>query len=286
MNGVKDFSTILAATLLSLAAAPLAGQSFHTLSSSRQRTGEKELNVKVEFAAGRFNLHRETSGALYRARLSYNEERFRPLTEYGDGELHIGLKGLTVKSNVDFEKREYERQSMDLGLSPEVPVSLDLTFAAGEAEVDLGGLILSGAEIKTGATKSQVIFSTPTKGDCETLKFQVGAAEFRAEQLANSRCRNFDFIGGAGDLTLDFAGDWGKTTAPTADIKVGVGTLRLELPREMGVEVQMTRFLASFANAGLEKRGEDYYSSNWDTAKVRLHIDIAAALGNIEVAWH
>jgi hypothetical protein len=270
---------------LSLGATPLAAQSFHTLSSSRQRSGEKELNVKVEFAAGRFHLHRETSGALYRSRLSYNEERFQPLAEYDDGDLHVGLKGLTVKSNVDFEKREYERQSMDLGLSPDVPITLDLTFAAGEAEVDLGGLNLSSAAIKTGATKSQVLFSTPAKGDCENLQFQVGAAEFRAEQLGNSRCRNFDFIGGAGDLTLDFGGDWGKTAAVTADLKVGVGTLRLELPREIGVEVQMTRFLASFANAGLIKRGDDYYSSNWETAKVRLHIDIAAALGNIEVNW-
>src|SRR4051812_43548983 len=252
---------LFATIVLSAGSVPLAAQSFHTLSSSRQRSGEKELSVKVEFAAGRFSLHRETSGALYRARLSYNEDRFRPLTDYDDGELHVGLKGLTVKSNVDLEtgreghrvqalRSEYERQSMDLGLSPDVPITLDLTFAAGEADIDLGGLNLSSAEIKTGATKSQVLFSSPTKGDCESLQFQVGAAEFRAEQLGNSRCRSFDFIGGAGDLTLDFGGDWGKMAQVTADLKVGVGTLRLELPREIGVEIQMTRFLASFANAG------------------------------------
>jgi hypothetical protein len=33
------------------------------------------------------------------------------------------------------------------------------------------------------------------------------------------------------------------------------------------------------------KRGGSYYSKNWETAKAKLHLDITAALGSVEVAW-
>ena len=73
------------AALLAFMAAPLSAQSFHTLSSARQPRGERELNLDVEFVAGRFHLTRDGTGALYRSRMSYNEERFRPA--YGRHEI-------------------------------------------------------------------------------------------------------------------------------------------------------------------------------------------------------
>ena len=273
------------AALFTLAGGPLAAQSFHTLSSARQPRGERELNLTVEFVAGRFRLTRDGTGALYRSRMSYNEDRFRPIADYDDGDLHLGLKGLTVESNFKMKKHEFDRQYMDLSVSPSVPARLNLTLAAGEADVDMGGLNLRSAEIHTGATQSRFDFSTPTVGQCESLSFQVGAAEFRAENLGNARCQSFDFVGGAGDLTLDFTGTWGAREDVKADIKMGVGSLRLNLPRDIGVQVEMSRFLSSFDESGFVKKGDTYYSSNWDTAKARLRIDIVTALGNIEVAW-
>jgi hypothetical protein len=47
----------------------------------------------------------------------------------------------------------------------------------------------------------------------------------------------------------------------------------------------MSRFLSSFDNSGFVKRDDRFYSKNWETAKTRLHLDIAAALGNVEVDW-
>lgn len=274
----------LTASLILLAGTPLAAQSFHTVSSSRQRSDERELNVSIEFAAGRFRLGRDASGALYRSRMSYDEARFSPLAEYADGELRLGLENMSVQGG-DLRKHEYDRQSMEVNLSPAVPTRLDLKFVAGEADVDLGGLNLQSADIHTGASQSRVRFSSPTVGECESLSFQVGAAEFRGEQLGNSRCQTFDFAGGAGDLALDFTGNWGETRSVTADIKMGVGTLRLDLPRDVGVEVEMTKFLSSFDRSGFVKRGDTYYSRNWESARTRIHMDITTALGSIEVAW-
>src|SRR5215471_15979231 len=176
-----------AAILVTVATSSLAGQSFRTVSSGRQRNGEKNLDVTIEFAAGRFNLHRDATGALYHTKMAYNEDKFQPITEYDDGDLHLGLKSLRgVSGKFDVGKNEYQRQSMDVGLSPDVPAQVNLKFAAGEAEVDLGGLNLTSAEVHTGASQSRLGFSTPTTGGCESLTLQVGAAEFRGEQLGNA----------------------------------------------------------------------------------------------------
>src|SRR5690349_1044539 len=98
------------AALLAFMAAPLSAQSFHTLSSARQPRGERELNLDVEFVAGRFHLTRDGTGALYRSRMSYNEERFRPIADFDEGDLKLGLKGLTAESNFNMKKHEYDRQ--------------------------------------------------------------------------------------------------------------------------------------------------------------------------------
>src|SRR5262245_17006417 len=98
-----------AAIITVLATSSLAGQSFRTLSGTRQRAGEKALDVTIEFAAGRFNLHRDATGALYRSKMAYNEDKFEPISEYDDGELHLGLKSIKgVNGRFDIEKNEYQ----------------------------------------------------------------------------------------------------------------------------------------------------------------------------------
>jgi hypothetical protein len=174
---------------------------------------------------------------------------------------------------------------MTMSVSPEVPARLNLQLVAGESHVELGGIKLSSAVIKTGASESHVAFSTPTTGTCESLSFQVGAAEFTGEHLGNARCRNIELVGGVGDLTMDFSGDWGTTAAVDGNIKVGMGTLKLALPKDIGVRIDVNRVFSNFDQVGFLKNGNSYYSSNWKSAAKRLHLDLTTALGSVEVAW-
>src|SRR5690349_18270523 len=128
---MKHLAVLAAA--LTVAAPPLAAQSFRTLTNSRQAGSEKELYVNVEFAAGRFRMGKDGTGALYHSKLAYNEERFRPILDYSKGDLRLGIRGNSVGSNLNIEKHEYDRQFMELNISPKVAARLDLTFAAGEA---------------------------------------------------------------------------------------------------------------------------------------------------------
>lgn len=261
----------------------LSAQTMRTVAGNRQIGSQTALDVTVEFAAGRLTIGRDETGMLYRARVVYDEERFEPLLDYsaGDHSLRVGVDGLKGVHGGDHDTK----QELRLDVTPKVPVTFDIKFGAGEAEVDLGGLNLRRAEINTGATDARIRFSTPTTGRCDNLTFHVGAASFKTEQLGNARCQHVEFMGGVGDLTLDFAGDWGGVTRPTADISVGLGSLTLRLPRNIGVQIDISRVFSSFDQSGMIKRDGAYFSPNYDTATTKLVLNVKSALGSVDVAW-
>jgi hypothetical protein len=270
--------------LLAGYASLLPAQGMRTITATRQAAGEDELHVKVEFGAGRFSVSPGDAGVLYAARLVYDEDRFEPVLHYADGSgvLTLGVSGLR---GLKGENRDLKAQVAELKIAPDLPASLDLSFGATEADLELGGITLEAAEIKTGASQTRVRFSEPNRGQCDNLTFHVGAAEFTTQSLGNSRCAEMSFMGGATGLRLDFTGDWGDVRDVSADIAVGVGELILELPRDAGVEIEFSRFLATFDHAGLVKRGDSYVSTNYETAGTKLHLDIKAVIGSVEVHW-
>ena len=61
--------------------------------------------------------------------------------------------------------------------------------------------------------------------------------------------------------------------------------MKLRFPSHLGVALSLNRFLASFDASGFVKRGDTYYSENYDSAVARLDLNIEAAIGDIEVVW-
>jgi hypothetical protein len=84
-------------------------------------------------------------------------------------------------------------------------------------------------------------------------------------------------------VLLDFTGEWRADMH--ADVQMGLGALTLRVPRGLGLRVQKKGFLASFDSQELIKRGDAYFSENWDEADQKLTVDLQAALGSIKVVW-
>ncbi|MSR07088.1 MAG: hypothetical protein EXR93_08500 [Gemmatimonadetes bacterium] len=261
----------------------LGAQTMRTVAGNRQIGSQTELDVTVEFAAGRLTIGRDETGMLYRAKVVYDEEQFEPLLDYSaaDHTLRVGVDGIRGTHGKDHDGK----QELRLDVTPKVPVTFDIKFGAAKADLDLGGLNLRRAEVNTGATDATVRFSTPTTGRCDELTFHVGAAQFKTETLGNSRCQHLEFMGGVGGLTLDFSGDWGGVTRPTADISVGLGSLTLRLPRNVGVQIDISGVFSSFDRSGMIKRDGAYFSPNYDTATTKLVLNVKSALGSVDVAW-
>ena len=106
------------------------------------------------------------------------------------------------------------------------------------------------------------------------LEFSPGV---RLEVLGELRVE-----GAVGDVTLDFTGEWRRDM--DASVKVGVGSLTLRIPSDVGVRLRKSSLLSSFSGFGLEEADDgSYRSENWSEAEHRLELSVDAAFGSIDV---
>jgi hypothetical protein len=253
-------------------------QDWRTLSARRQAAGESNLKVQLEFGAGKLRIEPAGGGELYNASIRYDAAAFEPIATYDKGLLRLGVEG-TIKGKRNIR----DGSELMLALGAGRPLDLNLAFGAVEAELELGGLSVRSADISTGASETKLSFSKPNRHELEQLEMKVGAASFQVTGLGNANARRVTFEGGVGDILLDFSGTWQGDTQ--VDISMGVGSLTLRLPRDVGVHLKRDTFLVAFDPQGLIKRGNGYYSEGWDGADRRLTINIKGAFGSVDVRW-
>lgn len=279
---MRSTGWVLAAAVASAAWLPgvAAGQSWRTVTMSRQIDGEKNLNVRVTYGAGRFRMGAAADGLLYRMQLRYDEDTFRPQADYEGDRLRLGVDQMGNSVHLG---KNHSGGEMNLDLARDVPMDLDLQLGAVRADLDLGGLSLTHLELSTGASESTVDISEPNPVTMEKAKLSVGAADFEARHLGNLNANHIEVSAGVGEVTLWFNGNWQRD----ADVKLdmGLGSLELRFPEGLGVRLHKDSFLTSLDSEGLVKRGDRYYSPDWDTAKRKIDIDLNAAFGSVKVVW-
>jgi len=278
-------AAILTAATTTLATVALAGQSYRTITEARTARAEDSLFVDVKFMAGTLQLAPGDGTSLYRATINYNEGDFLAFTDYypDKNRLEIGLR--PKEDLVSRLGRIKTAQRLDLSVTPLVPLRLSLELGAAEAELELGGISLVGADIVAGAATAHLSFGEPNRTTCNRLTLRAGAAEFRADGLANARCHHIVFAGGVGDVTLDFTSRWTGAMVHSAEISLGLGQLTLRLPETLGVAIDVDRFLVSFDDVGFTKSGARYVSPGYRSATSKLDIKLKAVLGDIDIVW-
>ena len=268
--------------------APLVAQQpdWTDLSARRQTDGIRSIDAHITYVAGKLEVFSAEEGLLYDIGLRYDAARLRPERSWKvDG--HQGHLDLRFESadetgtEWDFDDDEFGR--LRLGLSSEVTASLRLEVGAAEARLELGGIPLTDLVYRTGASSTEITFDSPNPTRMNRLEFAAGAAEFEAAGLGNARFDALEFEGAVGDVTLDFTGEW--THNATADISVGLGALHLVLPRDIGVRLEKTGFLAGFNPRGMEKVERGWQTQNWDSAQHQLQIDLKAAFGKVDITF-
>lgn len=280
MSRSRPFLATLAAGVL-LAGLPFSGQaqSWREVTMSRQLSGESELDVRVRFGAGRLAIRPGEEGSLYRMFLRYDEETFEPVASFEDGHLDLGVEG--TKHSIRWRKEN--TQEMELFLAREVPMALDLEFGAVRAVLDLGGLRMTKLDLSTGASESRVDISEPNPIRMSRAEFEVGAADFQVRNLGNLNSERIDVDAGVGNVVLDFRGEWQGDAEVSVDM--GLGALELRFPEGLGVRLVKDTFLTSLDSEGLVKRGNSYYSVDWEEAAYQVTVTVDAAFGSIDVVW-
>jgi hypothetical protein len=282
-------SSIVLALAVALAAGMVpqaAAQTWRTEAKARQRRGQESLDVKVTYAVGKFNLKKGPDRLLYRLDSRYDEEVFVLRSNYLEsdnrGDLRVEIDDISDVDIKNLRDYDYEGGNLTLDLSGAIPLDLDLEMGAVEARLELGGLRLQRLSLQTGASDTRVSFSEPNREAAEFCTFKAGAASFRVEELGNSGCRRMSVSGGVGTLTLDFSGEWNYDA--TGDINVGLGTVEIRVPAELGVRIEKSTFLMSFDAPGFDKQnGGVWLSRNWDTAENRLTLSVSGVLGAVKI---
>jgi hypothetical protein len=280
---------------LALLPRPGSAQDWLELGTARQADGFKSLTMRVEYGAGTLTVKPARPGDLYDAHMRYDASRFSPVRTFehseGAATVHLGLRSLNGKDGVHIDWKDLNDEnggpdsqhagSLDIGVSREVPTDLRVAVGAAKSRLDLGGLPLTSFTLETGASDTRLSFDEPNPGRMQELRIKAGAASLKAEDLGNAHFDELRVEGGVGDVTLNFGGDW--TRDATASIHMGLGSLSLRFPADLGVRIDKTTVLASFNAAGFVKTTSGYETRNWASAAHHLELDINAAFGSIDV---
>jgi len=278
---ISRFRPLLTALALLIPWRSSSSQSWRTVESARQLHDSAAHHVRIRFGAGRIEVGATNAPLLYSMTLRYDESSSSPLHAY-DPEARSLTLGLDAqKQHFSRNMDEKTKAEMRVSFNRGVPLDLDLDLGATKATLDLGGLNLVGLRLDSGASETLLDFSAPNRAQMRTMDVDVGAASFEARNLANANAASIHVQGGVGSVELDFGGQWSQDVA--ADVDLSLGKLTLHVPRDVGVRVQVEKFLASFDQQGLKKRGDAYYSDNWDQAKYHLRLRAETTLGGIEL---
>ena len=270
--------------LIALAASPLAGQTMRGFDYARPLRGEKQLRAVVEFAAGRLVVRQGESNRLYGITLRYDADRFRPIGRYDAdaAEVHLGVESIGG-GGIRVDRRGALPQVAAVELPASVDLSLDVSLGAAESTLELGGFRLNELEVKSGASRTSLSFDTPTTGSCRLASLASGAGELEVSNAGNSGCRTWRVEGGVGNVTLDLSGAWPADSRMT--LNMALGEVTLEAPKNLGLRVRVSGFLASFNAKGFDKSGKTWTSSNYASASRKVEVEVTSALGGVSVVW-
>ena len=294
-------------TLLALTLAwpgSLLGQDWREFRSARQaRAVSESFALEIVYGVGELTVEPGAADLLYDVRVKYDAERFKPIRDWqlaeGRGQLTVGLTTVSDDGELvealrsgdfdsdvtldfdDLKDIDHSAGTMELKLGSGHPIDLKLSAGAAASELELGGVPVSRLELRTAASETELSFEAPNPVRMAELVIRTGAAEVRTEGLGNARFETFDLKGGVGDVLLDFTGDWVGDASGT--VTMGLGSLRVKLPADLGVWIRKSSVLTSFSAPDLEKVDSGYRSPNWESAEHHLELTLKTAFGAIDL---
>jgi len=274
------FRLALLSAVVSLAVLPLPAQQWRRMEVSRQLRDSGEHRVRVQYGAGNLTVTPAPGSLLYQMQLRYDEDSGEPVHFFDTTarKLTVGLDKQTMRLARSVRGN---RGELRLALTNQAPIDLTLDLGAVKADLDLTGLKLSGLRLSSGATEMRVRVDSANAVTMDMLEIDVGAASLRMDGVANLNAARVRANVGVGELEMDFSGAWTRDVEATVDL--ALGHVRLRIPSDVGVRIEIDRFFSSFERDNFTKRGSAYFSRNWDDAKYHLEVKVNAALGSVEI---
>lgn len=170
-------------------------------------------------------------------------------------------------------------------LTDRVPMDLDVSLGAGEADLDLTGLRLRNLKLETGAGTTSIRVDEPNRERIKSVVLSAGVGTCRTQGLGNLQFESLNFDGGIGTYILDCSGALLNESRLNADI--GLGSLVIFLPDGIGARAHCddSWFSSTSLNNFKKKKGSKYETVNYETVGTRLNMDINSGIGSVDVQW-
>ncbi len=258
------------------------------------RTGEKELSVNLQAAFGKVYISKGDPKKICTVDIKENDRgKTKGSMNYrvsgGVGKLDLDLNKSDTWSDGDegedhFKLKDIETGTWYLHFTDAIPISFNLELGAGKGDFDCSGLQVKNFILSTGASSVVLRFREPNKSLIENMKIETGLSKFVGESLGNANFRHFQFSGGVGSYTLDFAGE----LRHEADVKVevGLGSVTILIPRDIGARVQCEESWISKVDVDRdfeEMTDGQYISDNYNTAPGRMNINVESGIGHVKI---
>jgi hypothetical protein len=193
------------------------------------------VRAKLQMGAGELHI---SGGAdqLMDGDFSYNVSEWKPKVSYdvsgGEGELLV-KQGSANSGSLDGKARN----EWDISLNEEVPTDLVVQMGAGESELDLDSLSLTGLDLKMGAGKSTIdLTGDYTKSFDASIQGGVGEATILLPSEVGVKAKA---EGGLGKINAEglkkvdgsYVNDaYGESDVNiSVDVKGGVGQINLKV---------------------------------------------------------
>jgi len=262
-------------------AGELAAQEWTTSSFARPLTATDPVRVELRMHSGELEVRGTDAPELYRFWVNYDASRTTAVHRVADdGTIHLGLERGELRSRLAGGDRL--ENALGLALSTAVPLDLALQFGAVQAALDLTGLALRGLTLEVGAADVALLLRAPNPEALDRVSLSSGAAAFRGVGLGYLRAAVLEVRSGVGDLELDLGGlDRDDTDLR---LSLAVGSVEITVPAGVGIRLRKRTLLTVVEAPELVRdSGNEYFSSNWEGAEVRLTIDLSSAIGSVRI---
>lgn len=248
------------------------------------RDDEKDLKVKLEYAAGKISLSKVSNDKLCRVSVRETNNEITPNVRYEkDGT--SGYLVIDMNENESVGVFDIGDQKLDMEFTEKIPVSFNLEMGACEGRFDFSNLRVKDLSLSMGASSADIMFNTKNKDRINKLKIEAGVSKLNIVGLANANFDKMEFEGGVGSYMLDFSGNLSQYSR--CNISLGLGKLTIRVPKNLSVKIRTEdSFLASIRineEDFVRKSGGTYYSVNFDESEPFLDLYIETGMGNLKV---
>ncbi|MGI8783895.1 MAG: LiaF domain-containing protein [Acidobacteriota bacterium] len=249
----------------------------------RPVSAEKSVDYRLENPVGTLQLSLGGAGKVFDLDADYDERKLKPEFRYdvvGDrGDFSFKFESATDRA------RNASKTNLRLRVSPDLASSFWVRAGVGKSEVDLTKVRLKRLQVESGVGETVVSVYEPNPERCDRIELKAGVGSFQTVGLGNANFRELNFEGGVGEADLDLTGQW--TNPADIDIKVGIGSVEVTLPRELGVELRVSKnFMSGLSLQDFDRRGDnEYVSENFAQSKVHVRINVETGIGGVVVRW-